>query len=283
MISVIIPLYNKRETIARTIESVQSQTYRNWELIIVDDGSTDGSGNVVTDYLSDSRIKLIHKSNSGVSATRNMAIQQAMGEWLVYIDADDYFLPNALETLFMMTEKYGLDIVSGNYYAETDGVRTPVLRHVKEGVVANNFRSLYFGSFDIRAGATLYRTSLIKQYHFDESLVRYEDAKIEFDILRSHKVAITSEFILVYSQDFNELSRPCSDFSKDFISCMSFEGKTLWEKMFLGRLLGEGLVEYPGKRDEIKAQYRLYLKWMYGAKMIGYCLRLRNKFLNMIP
>lgn len=275
-------MFNKRNSIGRTIESVLDQGYQDWELLIIDDGSVDGSGDVVSDYLGDKRIKYQFKQNSGVSATRNMGIQQALGEWIIYIDADDYFLPNAFETLLYMAEKYGLDVVAGNYYVESDGLRVPALRYVKERVVANNFRSLYLGSFDIRAGATMFRSTLIKQYYFDESLTRYEDAKVEFDILRNNKVAISPQFLMVYTQDYSCLSHPCTNFSRDFISCMSFESKPFWEKIFLGRLIKEGLKTYPSLRSEIRSKYQNNLKWMYLSNCIMYSYRCVVSFLKCI-
>lgn len=282
MISVIIPLYNKRLAIGRTIDSVISQTYFEWELIVIDDGSNDGSNQVVEQYTFDERIHYIYKSNGGVSSARNMGIQMAKGEWLLYIDADDYLLPNALNTLLSLAEKFEVNIAASNFYVEFEGKRRRCLYNVKEGIVSNNFRSLFFNSFDIRAGATLYKSSIIKQYRFDETLIRYEDAKLEFDILRNHKVAITSQFTMVYTKDYAGLSRPANDFSKDYISCMSFEGKSFWEKIMLGSLVSNGLNIYPNCKNEIKAIYARNLKWLYFSKIVGVWGRLLNKFCNLL-
>lgn len=282
MISVIIPLYNKYLAIARTIESVIKQTYKDWELLIIDDGSNDGSDQVAKQYSIDKRVHYIYKSNGGVSSARNMGIQMAKGEWLLYIDADDYLFPNALGTLLNLAEKFKVNIAASNFYAELAGKRVPCLYNVKEGIVSNNFRSLFFNSFDIRAGATLYKSSLIRQYKFDESLMRYEDAKFEFDILRSHKVAITRQFTMVYTQDYAGLSKATDNFSKDYISCMSFEGKPFWEKMKLGSLANCGLSIYPNYRAEIKAIYSNNLKWLYLSDVIGLFVRLLNKCCSLL-
>lgn len=269
MISIIIPLYNKRETIARTINSVIMQSYQDWELIVIDDGSTDGSDEIVKSFLKDKRIQYILKKNGGVSSARNFGVSIAKGEWIIYIDADDYFLSNALDSLVQMTEEYPVGIVSGNYYAEQNTKRVPVLHRVKRGIVTNNFRSLFLGPFDIRAGATLYRTTILKQYQFDENLSRYEDAKVEFDILRSNKVAITPDYLLVYSKDFSGLSIASGKLEKDFISCMVFENKSFWEKMLLGRLLAEGIQVYSDRAIELRTMYKANFKWMYMAMFVG--------------
>ena len=89
MISIIIPLYNKKKTILKSIESVLSQTYSDWELLIVNDGSTDGSETLVQRFLLYSRIKLLNKKNGGVSSARNEGIRDAHGDWILFLDADD--------------------------------------------------------------------------------------------------------------------------------------------------------------------------------------------------
>ena len=103
--SIIIPLYNKEKSISKTIESVLNQRYGNFELIIVNDGSTDNSFEVVQKK-KDPRIKLIEKKNEGVSAARNKGIEMADFEWICFLDADDMFLPNHLETHVRLIEKY---------------------------------------------------------------------------------------------------------------------------------------------------------------------------------
>jgi len=90
MISVIVPVYNVEPGIGRCIESVMDQSYSDWELILVDDGSPDRSGTICDEYAEkDSRIKVFHKKNEGVSSARNLGIEQAKGEWVVFIDGDD--------------------------------------------------------------------------------------------------------------------------------------------------------------------------------------------------
>ena len=96
MFSVVIPLYNKEHQIRRTLESVLSQTFENFEVVIVNDGSTDKSVEVVSEF-KDKRIRLINKPNGGVSSARNMGIQEAHFEWIAFLDADDLWKENKLE------------------------------------------------------------------------------------------------------------------------------------------------------------------------------------------
>lgn len=107
-----MPAYNAAPYIGQAIESVQMQTLTDWELIIVDDGSTDETSQVVQSYLSDSRIRLLQNaSNRGVSYTRNRALEVAQGEWIAVLDADDWYAPERLEKLAAFAGQIGADIV----------------------------------------------------------------------------------------------------------------------------------------------------------------------------
>lgn len=123
-ISIIVPIYNVEKYLKESIQGVLNQTYDDWELLLINDGSTDGSAKICDDYaLSDSRIKVIHKPNTGVSSTRNVGLDIANGKYVIFLDSDDYWYENkALEQLVVTAEKYGLDVVRGEYKAvDQDG------------------------------------------------------------------------------------------------------------------------------------------------------------------
>ena len=105
MISVIIPLYNKEKQVAHTLESVLSQTFQRFEIVVVNDGSTDNSVAEV-EKIGDSRIRLIHQKNGGVSAARNRGIEDSKYELLAFLDADDEWKPEYLEAQYNLFEKY---------------------------------------------------------------------------------------------------------------------------------------------------------------------------------
>jgi glycosyltransferase involved in cell wall biosynthesis len=96
LISVIIPCYNRANIISVAIESVINQTFQEWELIIVDDGSTDNSKDIIFSFLTDVRIKYFYQENNGVSAARNYGVSKSNGDYVVFLDTDDYFYPHAL-------------------------------------------------------------------------------------------------------------------------------------------------------------------------------------------
>lgn len=98
LVSIIMPSYNTAKYICESIESVMSQTYKNWELIIVDDCSTDDTDSIVAHYLSDKRINYIkNEKNSGAAVSRNRALREAKGRWIAFLDSDDLWMPDKLE------------------------------------------------------------------------------------------------------------------------------------------------------------------------------------------
>jgi len=116
LISIITPVYNAEKTIQTGIDSVIGQTYENWELILVDDGSTDKSPAILDSAASkDARITVIHKPNGGVSSARNAGLRAAKGEYIAWMDSDDYFASAALERLYTAITAHNLPIAICNY------------------------------------------------------------------------------------------------------------------------------------------------------------------------
>lgn len=117
LVSVIVPVYNAERFLDICIQSVLEQTYSDWELLLVNDGSTDKSLSILNRYAClDNRIIVINKENSGVSDARNCALDLVKGDYIIFLDADDYWCINtALEILVNVAERYDLDIVRGEY------------------------------------------------------------------------------------------------------------------------------------------------------------------------
>ena len=126
-ISVIVPVYNIKEYLERCVLSICNQTYKNLEIILVDDGSTDGSGDIC-DRLAkeDNRIRVFHKENGGSSSARNLGIREATGEYLGFIDSDDYIEPDMYELLAEGIVKYGLEMSQvSRDEVNAEGMRMP--------------------------------------------------------------------------------------------------------------------------------------------------------------
>ncbi|MDO5395385.1 MAG: glycosyltransferase [Bacteroidales bacterium] len=116
MISVIIPVYNVEKYLRQCLESILAQTFHDYETILVDDGSTDTSGTICDDFASrDSRIKVIHKPNGGLSSARNAGIDVASGNRIIFIDSDDIISPDCLETLHSTALSTGAGIICGSF------------------------------------------------------------------------------------------------------------------------------------------------------------------------
>lgn len=122
VISIIVPVYNSEAFLRRCIESVLSQTFSDFELILINDGSVDFSGKICDEYSSmDNRVVVIHKNNEGVSIARNVGLNMARGEWLLFIDSDDYVLSDYLECLLKVAEGEHL-VISGYIAEDYDGI-----------------------------------------------------------------------------------------------------------------------------------------------------------------
>ena len=123
-ISVIVPVYNTEKYLHRCIDSVLAQTYKDFELLLIDDGSKDSSGAICDEYAArDSRVKVFHKENGGVSSARNAGLAIASGDWIMHLDGDDWIEPDMLERLIQKGEDTGADIVMGDFlfaYSDRD-------------------------------------------------------------------------------------------------------------------------------------------------------------------
>lgn len=114
-VSIIVPVYNIENYIRVCVESILAQTYESFELILVDDGSKDNSGILCDEYAAiDSRVKVIHKENGGVSSARNAGLQQAKGKWIMYVDGDDWIDPEMMTEMIAVAERDGADFIIGN-------------------------------------------------------------------------------------------------------------------------------------------------------------------------
>ena len=164
MISVIVPVYNSEKTLERCVRSLQRQTAADLEIILVDDGSTDGSRLLVSTLArEDARIRVIHKENGGVSSARNAGIEAAKGEYLMFTDSDDYVEPEMAEK---MLEGIGEDDIAicgfHHHYQGRDIVRIP---NVPGQSGEENFLSLYGQGFMNMPWNKLYRREIIEKHH----------------------------------------------------------------------------------------------------------------------
>ncbi len=120
VVSIIMPVYKVEDYVGRAIESIQAQTFQDWELLAVDDGSPDRSGEICEEYAADdARIKVFHQVNSGAPAARNMAMARANGKYYYFMDSDDWAEPRMLEDMVALAERDGSDLVVTGFFIDT--------------------------------------------------------------------------------------------------------------------------------------------------------------------
>lgn len=182
MISIIVPVYNTEKYLDQCIQSVLAQTYTNWELLLIDDGSTDSSGALCDKYaVEDKRIRVFHKENGGVSSARNRGLDNAIGEWITFVDADDILKVNALSHLAQRRGPRIDFIIAG--YEKHDAQQNIIDSTDKENVdetmsgmntLVKMYTSKQYLFYSI---AKLYRNKIIQENHirFNEAIAYNED------------------------------------------------------------------------------------------------------------
>lgn len=197
-ISVIVPIYKVEKYLRQCLDSIVNQTYRNLEIILVDDGSPDNCGKICDEYArSDERIIVIHKENGGLSAARNDGIQRATGDWIAFVDSDDWCEPDYYEKLIAEAEGTDVDVVfAGGHILETNSGSRKVVRFTSTLLCQgeNEIKTLLVKSISDDYGYPwdkLYRAEFLRANHlsFDIKCHAAEDAWFNFQVLhRARKV-----------------------------------------------------------------------------------------------
>lgn len=189
-VSIIVPVYNAEKMLPRSIESVLSQPDTDWELLLIDDGSTDNSARVCSDYArQDSRIRLIQDSNHGVSHARNTGIDNALGQYLYFMDADDWLAPNALGELKKQVNTASADVVFTAFYKEYKTKTEYISVHQGSGE-PNPYHTRLLGT----VWGKLYRRAFIGSQRFNEALHLCEDAEFNYRLLPQAKSILYCEY-----------------------------------------------------------------------------------------
>lgn len=202
LISIIIPVYNSEKTLNRCVNSILNQTFMDWELLLVDDGSTDKSGKICDQYaLKDFRIRVFHKKNGGVSSARNTGLDYAIGSWITFVDSDDFIDATFLDTLIRLQSS---DLcISGIQFINNETILLPPEEYIKIENVAeldNLLNKLYFTA----PWGKVYKNEIIQKNN------------IRFNI--NLKIGEDTDFVLkylLYINDIRLISRPLYHFFND--------------------------------------------------------------------
>lgn len=167
MVSIIVPIYNSEQRIAKCIESILSQTFKDFELILINDGSKDKSLEICREYEEkDNRIRVLTQENSGVSATRNRGIECAKGEYIQFVDSDDYIAPNMVEQLVMRMKANDVDMVICGILKHYENYNEEILPEKEGKIYMNELEERYpsiFGNYILHSPVNkLYKKELIK-------------------------------------------------------------------------------------------------------------------------
>lgn len=278
LISIIIPLYNKEKAIARAIESIICQTYTDWECIIINDGSTDGSVDVVRTFLSNEKIRLIHQENGGVSKARNKGLDEAKGEWVIFLDADDALLENCLSSLCDKIVSFpNIDIVCGNFY---NGDNRLVLKTF-EGVITNNYKAHFLEVILLRAGACIIRREFHLKYLYNEKYCRFEDMELILRMYNDARIYRISQPIMRYFDDYSTLRKKCPNFESDFTSNMDFCSVPFWGKCTMGILLYLAYFMYIERKICLIKKYHIFHIYVLFALVNKKITRVNHSNLNV--
>lgn len=197
LISIIVPVYNTERNIHRCIESIQNQTFVDWELLLIDDGSVDHSGELCDQYAAkDQRIKVFHKKNGGVSSARNVGLDNAKGEWITFCDSDDEILNNTFALYDRIIKEHNeIDLISCGYiiYYKSGSFKNiscekDIISKDKKSNLINCEENSYYGFLWDKC----FRASIAKKYRFDETISYCEDHLFTYQYLLQCRCAYFS-------------------------------------------------------------------------------------------
>lgn len=216
-VSVIVPVYNAEKYLCQCIESILSQTYRNIELLLVNDGSTDTSAILCETYArKDSRVKVYHQKNKGVGSARNYGIHRAIGRWVTFVDADDWVNEDLIENYISCVD-IGVDMVISLCYANDNHGFCKSNYLNKEDAI----RSLItFNEFPASMCLSMYLREKMQHVHLDESIHYWEDFYFQFSYLL-HVDKISVNKIPSYNYRRHSESATHSDLNPKMLTCLS--------------------------------------------------------------
>lgn len=253
--SIVIPLYNKEDSIRRAIDSVFGTGYADLEIIVVDDGSTDNSAARVTTY-TDPRLKYLFQSNSGVSAARNRGILEAQGEWILLLDADDEIMPEAMATYDAMTDKFphAEVLVQRIAYANQPdrGLLTRLARHIRPVFQTRSpFFAIWANLCYPRPDNFCFKKKLcLHSGLFDERMAFWEDFDFTRRIVRQRTMAVSTATGAKYIQATTGLSRtphPAEREMAHYIpEIIDRERTSFWERALLYDIVGHHVAWWEG-------------------------------------
>ncbi len=231
MISIIVPIYNIENYLPQCIESIMKQTYTDLEILLVDDGSKDSCSKICDKYKErDSRIKVIHKENGGLVSARKAGLVEAQGEYVAYVDGDDWIEANMFMELFNILDRYQVDIVMCGHIEDTGNISKKVLCGLEEGyydkrqLIETVYPSMIVGDaffdWNVSAGVwgKLFKKESIMCYQMavDERICMGEDAACTYPaLLNAHSIYVMSKCLYHYRQTTGSMVKNIQNYEKE--------------------------------------------------------------------
>lgn len=256
-VSVVMPLYNKAATVERSLRSVLSQTVPVSEVVVVDDGSTDGSVAVV-ERIGEERVRIVRQRNQGSAVARNRGAEEATGEYLLFLDADDLLLPGAVATLTEAAKADGW--VSDFYIGRADSTRKPhVVEEGSPGRVKRNDVWLLRHMLVYHIGSYIVRRSFVLSQPFDARWLRYQDAERQFVWFKTAKLCWTPRTVFTFNCENVSASADNRPAECDWSYNLDFHGNTFFENCYLGIVAHCAWAGRPSLRAELRKRYGAWL------------------------
>ena len=271
LISIIIPLYNKQDCILKTLNSVFDQDFNDYEIVIVDDGSTDNSIQIV-ESISDNRIHLFRKNNGGPSSARNYGVQKSQGKWVLFLDADDTLEIGALKQVEADIRKHRFaDVFCYNLYL---GKKTRKTNKSPKHVSGYLFLPFLYWFLDMiypRTGNMVCKRKIMQKEPYREDFKRWEDGENTFRLMRKYRFYANSLPLFTYWQDSLAACKPRKNLSEDFICNMQPKGKSFFEQLCMYKLY----------KDEARYIYPDDIEKIYGDTFNKVKYWRADKYLNL--
>ena len=283
-VSVIVPIYNAESTIRRCVDSLINQSLEDIEIILMDDGSTDRSGPICDEYAKmDQRVVVIHKKNGGEGTARNIGINAAKGEYIGFVDSDDYLDCIMFEEMYGIAKKENVDIVHcGCIYEDGETIEKLNTRFDKDRILSHSEMTIFIQSFknDLEefwfAGRNIYRTEYLKEYAFlfDETVKYGADTNFNLKAFFHAKSFYSMDkYFYHYVKNLNGII--CAKYKESYLEHLSatyqrridickdlnldpagylFEmSRTVIEKFLIQLLVNEWESHYSGFKKQLKA------------------------------
>ena len=272
-VSIIVPVYNVEDCLSYCVDSLRQQTYKNIEIILVDDGSTDCSGEICDQYArEDDRIKVLHIENGGLSNARNTGVKESSTDWIVFIDSDDYYDHRAIEYLVELRDKYRVDLVA-----------TPVIevRNYENSDFLGDFREKYSGKLDRRtaleqmfygnyvgthSGGKLYKKEILLRFPYPNGML-YEDLSLAYEHIAScENIAVSAlNLYKYYRRPGSIVNSKYSDRLLDFYKVIE------WNRSYIER-------DYPNDKEMRRA---LNVRYVFNGLHVVHAMLSSDMYLDV--